>query len=49
MRTDGVHCWESTGTVRVVVKIIPVTGAAILQVTMDQLMYSSFFPHLLLV
>ena len=48
-RTYGVHCRESTGTGSVVLKVVPVTGAAILQVTMDQLMCASLFPHPLLV
>ena len=38
LRTNGVHCRESAGTGPVVLKVVPVTGAAILQVTMDQLM-----------
>ena len=46
LRTDGVHCRESTGTGPAVLKIVPVTGAAILQVTMDQLMCAILFPHL---
>ena len=41
LRADGVHCRESAGTGPVVLKVVPVTGAAILQVTMDQLMYAS--------
>ena len=49
LRTDGVHCRESAGTGPVVLKSVPVTGAAILQVTMDQLMCTSLFPHPLLV
>ena len=28
MRTDGVHCLESAGTGPVVLKVVPVTGAA---------------------
>ena len=38
LRTDGVHCQESAGTGPVVLKAVPVTGAAFLQVTMNQLM-----------
>ena len=34
--TDSVHCRESAGTGPVVPKVVPVTGAAILQVIMDQ-------------
>ena len=45
LRTDGVHCRESAGTGRVVLKVVPVTGAAILQGTMDQLMCASIFPR----
>ena len=35
-RTNDVHCQESAGTGPVVLKVVPVTSAAILQVTMDQ-------------
>ena len=48
LRTDDVDCRESAGTGPVVLKVVPVTGAAILQVTMDQLMCVSLFPHPLL-
>ena len=44
--------WRSqprvAGTGPVVLKVVPVTGAAILQVTMDQLMRASLFSHSLL-
>ena len=33
---DGVHCRESAGTGPVVLKVVPVTGAAFLGVNMDQ-------------
>ena len=36
VRTDGVHCRESAGTGPLAVKVLPVTGAAILQVIKDQ-------------
>ena len=49
LRTDDVHCRESAGTGPVVLKAVPATGAAILQVTMNQLMCASLFPHPLLV
>ena len=49
MRTDGAHCRESAGKGPVVLKVVPVTGVAILQVTMDRLMCASLFPHPLLV
>ena len=49
LRTDGVYCRQSAGTGPVVLKVVPVTGAASLQVTMDQLMCASLFPHPLLV
>ena len=49
LRTDGVHCRESAGTAPVELKVVPEMGAAILQVTVDQLMCASLFPHLLLV
>ena len=38
LRADDVHCREPTGTGAVVLKIVIVTGAAVLQVTMEQLM-----------
>ena len=50
LRTDGVHCRESVGTGPVVLKVVRVTGAAILQVTMDQMFLCfSLFPHPLMV
>ena len=49
LRTDGVHCRESAGTVPVVLKVVRVTDAAFAVVTMDQLMCASLFPHPLLV
>ena len=49
LRTDDVHCREPAGTGPVVLKIVPLVGAAILQVTMDQSMCSSLFPHPLIV
>ena len=42
MRTDGVHCRESDGTEPVVLKLVPVTGAAFSGVTMDHLMWPLF-------
>ena len=42
-RTDGVYCRESAGKGPISLKVVPVTGAAILQVTMDQLTCASFF------
>ena len=42
LRTNGVHCRESASTGPVVLKVVPVTGAAILQVIMDQLMCASY-------
>ena len=44
-RTNGVYFRESTGTGPIVLKAVPVTGVVILQVTMDQLMCASLFPH----
>ena len=41
LRTDGVYCREPAGTGPVVLKVIPVTGAAILRVTMDKLICAS--------
>ena len=49
LRTDGVHCRESTGTGPVNLKVVPVTGAALSGITMDQLMCGYLFPHPLLV
>ena len=48
-RTNDVNCRESAGTGPVVLKVVPVTDAAILQVTMDHLICTSLFPHPLLV
>ena len=45
LRTDGVHCRESAGTGPVVLKVVPVTGAAILQVTMGQIVCAPLFSH----
>ena len=41
MRTDGVHCRESAGAGSINLKVVPVTGDAILQVSRDQLMCAS--------
>ena len=49
LRTDGIHCQESAGTGPVVLKVVPVTGAAILKATMEQLMRASLFPHPLVI
>ena len=48
-RTDGVHSRESAGAGQVVLKVVPVTGAAFAGLTMGQLMYASRFPHPLLI
>ena len=45
LRTGGVHCRESAGTGPVVLKVVPVTGAVSLKVTMNQLMCASLSPH----
>ena len=45
MRTDGVHCRESVGIGLVVLKLVPVPGAAFSGITMNQLMCASLFPH----
>ena len=43
---DGhTYCQESTGTGSDVFKVISVTGAAFLGITMDQFMSASLFPH----
>ena len=44
LRTDGVYCRKAAGAGPVVFKVVPVTRAAILQVTMDQLICASLFP-----
>ena len=49
LRTDGVHCRESAGAGPVVLEVVPVTDAAFLQVTMNQLMGASVCQHPLLV
>ena len=38
LRTDGVHYRESAGTGPVVLEVVPVTGAALAGLTMDQSM-----------
>ena len=45
VHTEGVHCRESAGTRPVFLKVVPVTGATILQVAMDQLVCAALFPH----
>ena len=47
LRTDGVHCREFAGTGPVDLEVVPVTGAAILQDTMDQIMCASLFPPII--
>ena len=49
LRADEVHCQESTGTGPVVLKKVPVTGAASSCVTMDHILCASLFPHSLMV
>ena len=49
LRTNDVHCRESAGTGPEVLKVVPLTDASILQVTMDQLICTYLFPHPLLV
>ena len=50
MRTDGGHCRESAGTgPAVVLKVVPVKGAAFPRFAMDHLICASLFPHLLLI
>ena len=49
LRTDGVPCRESAGTGPVVLKVVPVTGAAFSGFAMDQFLFVSLFPHPLLV
>ena len=43
--TDGIHCRESAGTwiIPVVLKVVPVTGAAFSGITIDQFLCASFF------
>ena len=46
LRTDGIHCRESGGTGPVVLRVVPVTGAAFSGITTDQLMCASrLFSH----
>ena len=50
LRIDGFHCRESAGTRSVVLKVVPVTGAALAGPTMGQLLLcASLFPHPLLI
>ena len=41
LRTDGVRCRESAGTGPVVLKVVPVAGAAFLCIDMDQILGAS--------
>ena len=45
VRTDNVHCRDAAGTGPVVLKVVPVSGAASSGITMDQLMCAYIFPH----
>ena len=48
-QTDGVYCREFAGTgSSVVLKVVPVTGAAFSGVTMDKCLCASLFAHPLL-
>ena len=49
LRTDGVHCRQSAGTGPVVLKAVPVTGAAFSGFTKNQLMFVALFPRPLLI
>ena len=42
LRTDGVHCRESAGTGSIVIKVVPVTGAAFSGIPTDQSFCVSF-------
>ena len=44
MRPDGVHRQEFTGTGPVILKVGPVSGAAFLDITMDQIFVSTVYP-----
>ena len=50
VHTDSVHCLESVDTGPVVLKVVPVTGAAFAGLTIDHLMCASLShtPHTLL-
>ena len=43
LRMNDVHCRESAGTGPVVLKVVPVTGAAILQVTMPRFSHTHYW------
>ena len=45
-RTDGVYCLESAGTKPVVLKVVPVTGAAFFTVNGAPFSYRNRTPHL---
>ena len=49
MRTDDVNCREYAGAGLLVLKVVPVTGAAFSGVTIDHFLCVSLFPHSLLV
>ena len=46
---DGVHCEEPASIGPVVLKVVPVAGAACSCVTLDQRLFGSLFPHPILV
>ena len=45
LHADGVHCREYAGTRPVNLKVVRVTGVVFLDITMDQMMRASPFPH----
>ena len=49
IRTDCIHCRETVGAGSVVLKIVPVTGAAFSGITMDHLFCAPLFQYPLLV
>ena len=49
LRTDDVLCRESAGAGPVALKVVPVTRAAFTIISMDQSLFVSLFPHLLVV
>ena len=45
LRTDGVHCQESTTAGPEALEVVPVTDAAFTVITMDHIMCASFCAH----
>ena len=45
LHTDGVYCREYAGTRPIILKVVRITDAVFLGITMEQIMRASLFPH----